>query len=286
VQWQATLKGSGTKSPELVRVIVPFRQENLAPRIQIVEVSEPTDRLMAEPSDGPPDRVTVNMPNGVQAEFSRPRQPQKPLRRDQVPWLRDVKVVNWVADDPNGDRLEFDLFLRGEGESRWRPLAERVPDQAHAFGTAGLPDGEYRLKVIASDRRSNPDASALDDSLDSNSFLVDNTPPKVSTLRVERAGPERLLVNAMVQDELSPLRALEYSLDARIWEAAFPTDGIFDSRAESFRFEIDLAAAAARSRAAGLTSPVEAGHSGAGETVLVRAADIAGNEGAARALAP
>jgi len=286
VQWQATLKGAAAKSPQLVRVIVPYRQENLAPRIQIVEVSEPTDRLMADPADGAPDRVTVNMPNGVQAEFSRPRQPQKPLRRDQVPWLRDVKVVNWVADDPNGDRLEFDLFLRGEGENRWRPLAERVPDQAHAFGTAGLPDGEYRLKVIASDRRSNPDASALDDSLDSSSFLVDNTPPKVSTLRVERAAPERLLVNAMVQDELSPLRALEYSLDARIWEAVFPIDGIFDSRAESFSFEIDLAATAARSRAAGLTSPVEPGRNGAGETVLVRAADAAGNEGAARAVAP
>ncbi len=286
VQWQATLTGSETRSPDLARVVVPYRQENLAPRIRIVEVSEPTDRLMAEPGDGPPDRVTVNMPNGVQAEFSRPRQPPKPLRRDQVPWLRDVKVVNWVADDPNGDRLEFDLFLRGEEESRWRPLAERVPDQAHAFGTAGLPDGEYRLKVIASDRRSNPDHSALDDALDSNSFLVDNTPPKVSTLRVERAGPERLRVNAEVEDELSPLRALEYSLDARIWETVFPTDGIFDSRAESFRFEIDLALAATRSRAAGLTSPVEPGRDGAGEAVLVRAADAQGNEGAARAVAP
>jgi hypothetical protein len=285
VQWQATLKGAGSRSPELVRVVVPYRQENLAPRIQIVEVGEPTDRMMAEP-DGSPDRVTVNMPNGVQAEFSRPRQPQKPLRRDQVPWLRDVKVVNWVADDPNGDRLEFDLFLRGAEESRWRPLAERVPDQAHAFGTAGLPDGEYRLKVIASDRRSNPDHSALDDSLDSNSFLVDNTPPRLSSLRIERAGAERLRVSAEVQDELSPLRAFEYSLDARIWETVFPRDGIFDSRQESFGFEIDLAAAAARARAAGLTSPVEPGRNGAGETVLVRAADAQGNEGAARAAAP
>jgi hypothetical protein len=140
--------------------------------------------------------------------------------------------------------------------------------------------------VIASDRRSNPDASALADSLDSNTFLVDNTPPRITTLRIERSGPDRLLVQVVARDELSPVRALEYSLDARIWEPVFPTDGIFDSREESFRFEIDLAREAARARASGREYPVEPGHAGALETVLVRAADATGNEGAARATAP
>ncbi len=286
IQWQATLKGNGAKSPSLSRVTLPFRQENLPPRIQIVEVTEPNDRLIPQPSDGPPDRVVVNMPNGIQAEFSRSRQPQKPLRRDQVPWLRDIKVANWVADDPNRDRLEFNLFVREEDESRWRPLAEEVPDQTYAFATAGLPDGEYRLKVVASDRRSNPDATALTDSLDSNQFLVDNTPPRILELRVERRGSEHLLVTATVRDELSTVRAAEYSLDARTWEPVFPVDGLFDAREEKFRFEIDLVTAMARARAAGLTFPLEPGAGPAYETVFLRAADASGNEGAARSVAP
>jgi hypothetical protein len=286
VQWQATLKGNSTRSPRLDRVVVAYRQENLPPRIQIVEVTEPNERMMPQPMDGPPDRIIVNMDNGVQAEFSRPRQPLRALRRDQVPWLRDVKVANWVADDPNGDRLDFDLFVRGEGEGRWRPLAEDVPDQTHPFSTAGLPDGEYRLKVIASDRRSNPDATALTDSLDSNSFVVDNTPPRITKLRVERAAEERLVVNATVVDELSVVRAFEYSVDARTWEPVFPLDGIFDALTESFRFEIDLAREAARARAAGYEFPRDPGSSPGAETVFVRAADAAGNEGAARSVAP
>jgi WD40 repeat protein len=292
IQWQATLAGSRNLSPRLIAVVVPYRQENLPPHIQAVDVNPPSDRLLPLSRDGAPDRVVVTLPNGLQAEFSRPAVPPTALRRDQVPWLRDVKVANWVAEDPNDDRLEFDLYVRGENESQWSPLAEEVAQQTHAFPTAGLPDGTYRLKVVASDRSSNPEAGALADSLDSAPFLVDNTPPRVTALRVQRESGDRLLVNATVADELSPIRALEYSLDSRAWKSTFPVDGIYDEREERFEFAIDLARAEEqgfklpRAGAGDRAKKGESAGLGAELTVLVRAADAAGNEGAARAVAP
>ncbi len=285
IQWQASLTGSRNLSPRLTRVTVPYRQENLAPRIRGVDVGPPGDRFMPSTNDGNPDRVTVTLPSGIQAEFSRPGMPPPPLRRDQVPWLRDLKVATWTADDPNGDRLEFDLLVRNEAQGSWSPLAEEVPQQTHAFPTAGLPDGQYRLRVVASDRPSNPEFGALADSLDSTPFLVDNTPPRVTSLRVQRAGQGRLLVQVAVVDDLSPIRILEYSLDARTWEPVFPEDGLFDALEERFRFEIDLS----RSREQALRgSRSLTGKEVIGEkpTVFIRTADSTGNEAAARAVAP
>jgi hypothetical protein len=288
IQWEAKLEGRGAATPRLNAVKVAYRQENLPPRLQIVDVNDPGDRLNPGGADRTPDRVTVTLENGVQAEFSRPQAPPRAVRRDQVPWLRDVKVANWQADDPNGDKLAFDLFVRGEREKSWRPIAEEVPDQTHAFPTASFADGRYQLRVVASDRPSNPEVGAMVDSLDSTYFLVDNTSPEISSLRVERSGTDKLQVSATVSDELSSVRAFEYSLDARRWEPAFPADGIFDSFEERFQFTIDLAAARATARdaAARAKRPVTAPGLAGGEVVFVRAADGAGNEGTARAVAP
>lgn len=288
IQWQATLEGSKNVSPRLSRVTVPYRQENLPPRIRGVEVAVPTDRLVPASDDGSPDRVMMTLPSGIQAEFSRPGVPPSSLRRDQVPWLRDIKVASWVAEDPNGDRLEFDLLVRNqeENEESWSPVAEEVSQQTHAFPTAGLPDGHYRLRVVASDRPSNPELGALGDSLESTSFLVDNTPPRVTSLRVQRLDPERLLVTVAVIDELSAVRVLEYSLDARSWHAVFPEDGLYDAREERFRFEIDVERAREEGKRSPLSGKREKRSISEKPTVFVRAADTTGNEAAARAVAP
>ena len=286
IQWRATLTGRGNATPRLSSVTVAYRQENLPPRLQAVDVNEPGEPIVPGSADSGPDRVSVTLPNGLQAEFSRPAAGPRPVRPDQVPWLRDVKVANWLAEDPNGDKLAFDLFVRGEKENRWRPIAEEVPDQAHAFPTATFADGRYQLRVVATDRPSNPEAGALVDSLDSTLFLVDNTVPAITSLRVQRAAESRLSVAATVADELSRVRSFEYSLDARIWNPVFPTDGIFDDQEEQFRFEIDLLAAReeARERSARTGKAIDS--AGGGETVFVRAADGAGNQGASRAVAP
>jgi hypothetical protein len=288
IQWQAKLTGRGTASPHLTAVKVAYKQENLPPRLQLVDVDDTGDRLTPGGADRSPDRVTVTLSNGVQAEFSRMQAGPRPVRRDQVPWLRDVRVANWVAEDPNGDKLAFDLFVRSEKERRWRPLAEEVPDQTHAFPTASFADGRYQLRVVATDRPSNPDPGAMADSLDSTYFLVDNTAPEIAALRVERSGSDKLTVSATVTDELSSVRAFEYSLDARTWEPVFPEDGIFVSFEERFRFTIDLAAARAKARteAARSRGPVTSPGLAGGEMVFVQAADAAGNEGTARAVAP
>ena len=183
-------------------------------------------------------------------------------------WLRSTRVASWVADDPNGDQLVFDLFIKGEHDQQWRVLAEEIEDQIYAFRTADLADGRYKLKVEASDGTSNPQGWAKSDALASRPFVVDNTPPDIRGLRAQRRLEGDLLVTCSVTDDQSILAGFEYSLNAGDWETVFPEDTIFDTADETFRFTIEV-------------DDVADEH-----VVLVRAADDAGNVAAQRVVVP
>jgi hypothetical protein len=73
-------------------------------------------------------------------------------------------------------------------------------------------------------------------------FLVDGTGPSVAELDV-RAERGRVVVEGSVEDGLSPVDRVEVAVDYGEWEPAFAGDGMFDSPAESFRLEIEDAAA-------------------------------------------
>jgi hypothetical protein len=149
--------------------------------------------------------------------------------------------IKWKVENPDGDTLVYRLYYREELGLLWRPLSgpDAVEKTEHDWDTETVPDGYYRVKVIASDERDNAAENALSDSLISERLLVDNRKPDISTLAIKRPW-----VTGMARDSQSPIRKVEYSLDGKPWVTVGAVDGVFDSVAEAFRFRLpdDLAA--------------------------------------------
>ncbi len=165
-------------------------------------------------------------------------------------------IVTWQADDPDGDKLVFSLYFRGEGERDWKPLKLNLHENSFTIDGDALADGRYSFRVTASDREVN--APGLDAELESSPVLIDNTPPSISwTL------PPSAAFDFTVTDATSILKRCEYSVDAGPWIPIQPVDGFLDSK--SARFHLDLS-----------TRPP-------GEHVLViRAIDSGNNSGLAK----
>jgi hypothetical protein len=174
----------------------------------------------------------------------------------------DQMVIAWQAEDPDGDRLVYNLYFRGEDETQWKLLKSDTHDTSMTMEAQAFADGKYFFKVVASDREANPPSTAREAQLVSAPVMIDNTPPVVTFRTVRREGST---AHAEIEgaDAASPLRRAEYSLDAASWIPLEAADGVIDSLRE--RFTLDLS---------GLTP---------GEHLLVvRVADSAGNTGVAK----
>jgi flavin-binding protein dodecin len=107
-----------------------------------------------------------------------------------------------------------------------------------------MPDGAYYLKIVASDAPSNPPAEALENSRESERFVVDNTPPELADLNAgagESSGETRIQFTA--KDSASAIARAEYSLDAGEWTLVYPAGRLSDAVVE--KYEIPLRGLAA-----------------------------------------
>ena len=57
-----------------------------------------------------------------------------------------------------------------------------------SWDSTAFPDGEYRIRVTASDLPGNPPADALSTAMVSDPFLIDNTPPRIAGLAAGASG--------------------------------------------------------------------------------------------------
>jgi hypothetical protein len=201
---------------------------------------------------------------------------------------RTAITVRWAAHDDNGDDLSYALYLRGDGETVWRLLKAEVTDKVYSFDAALVPDGGYRVKVVASDAPSHTPADALSGEKVSDRFEVDTTPPVVSGLKAaladclhqnchpERAqrveGPAVSLIRLTfdAEDTASPIARAEYSLDAGPWQYIEPVGKISDAHQEHYDLRI----------------PVPAENKVAEHLIAVRVYDRYDNVGVAKTVIP
>jgi sugar lactone lactonase YvrE len=146
--------------------------------------------------------------------------------------------VTWQADDPEGDKLSYSLFFRGEDEREWKLLRANISENTYLLDADVFADGRYFFKVIASDRPSNPADQARQAELVGPPVLIDNTPPQVSAGAVRRTG-STIEIDVDAEDRASALRRCEYSVDASPWLPVEASDGVTDSPRERFLIHID-----------------------------------------------
>jgi sugar lactone lactonase YvrE len=242
VQWKATFTGAAGHSPELDSVDVAYLPKNLEPRIDEIESTPPNYRFPAS---------SINAMMVVQSTLSLPPLGKRPTNSggppttlDTTPAMQPAKGfvgARWSAQDPNGDPLVFTVEIRGAGENEWKLLKDKVAEKYLSWDSTAFPDGEYRIRVTASDAPGNPPAEALTARLESSPFWIDNTPPKISGLAAARSGA-RLQVKWHAADALNNIAKAEYSLDGGEWKVAAPVTRLSDSQELDYELNLDAAA--------------------------------------------
>lgn len=150
-------------------------------------------------------------------------------RPSKFPAHSTVKSISWNAVDPDGDSLIFTVDYRNRNSSVWVPITEAPTTQNSVQWNLELvPDGEYVVRVTASDMQSNVPEEALSNTLESKIITVDNTKPSLDL------STEDGLIKAISSDATSIIVGAEYSVDGGDWVGIIPSDGLYDSKKESF----------------------------------------------------
>jgi hypothetical protein len=245
LQWRVVMSGDGTQSPVLTSVTTAYLPRNLRPEVASITVHPPGTVFQRPFSTGEMEIA------GFEDNTSDGRQPAQsgspggasglaasapPLGRRV--YQKGLQTIVWKAEDDNADRLQYDVLYRREGETVWKPLKRGLWDPIFVWDTTSVPDGTYLVKVAASDAPSNSPATALVGDMESVTFDVDNTPPRIEVQPVTRTGV-RTTITFAIRDEQSPVHRVEYSLDGSRWQMVYPKDGIPDSRREEFDVLLD-----------------------------------------------
>ncbi|MBI3824339.1 MAG: hypothetical protein HY289_16865 [Planctomycetes bacterium] len=201
LQYRVTLTSDNPKStPEFRQFALRYQTLNQAPEISSLEV---------------PDLDTKDIENA------------KKLK------------IRWNASDPNDDELTFNIFCKKEGWKDWVLLEENYDKTSYDWDTTGIPSGIYQVKVIASDRKDNAAEDALTAERISSPVPVTHLPPSV-TVKVVGFENGSAIVEASATDPFVRLTEASFAVDGKRWTNVFPTDGLFDSKTETFRFKTDV----------------------------------------------
>jgi hypothetical protein len=145
-----------------------------------------------------------------------------------------AQSFTWKATDDNDDTLEYSLYFKGDGESDWKLLEKKLTDSFYALNAASLPDGTYRLKVVASDAPSNPYDKFLIGELISDPFAIANTSPKLE-MTGNKVNGKKVEAQFRASVTTGRIATAEFSIDGGEWNLVFPVDGIADSAQEDYR---------------------------------------------------
>lgn len=260
IQWRAELHGDNSAVPMVDSVSVAYLPQNTPPTVRSINVTFAAGSASSKSTGTPaastsPYSITVTDSGESSAAAGTPTQT---LTRSAS---QQTQIV-WQADDPDGDRLVYALYFRGEEEREWKLLRANMSENSLSLDSDILADGRYFFRVVASDRPSNPPAFAKDAELVSAPVLIDNTPPVVTASAPRRNG-NVLDIDVEAADQTSPLRRCEYSIDASPWVPMEARDGVTDSLREQFQVHVET---------------LRAGE----HLVVIRAYDSAGNAGLAK----
>jgi hypothetical protein len=261
IQWRAEFSGAASAPPELDSVTVSYLPQNGPPSLRSITVSAQaapgTAAKTASTSASSAFSITVTDTGDATTAAGTQSQTLSRPAGQQI-------VISWQADDPDGDKLSYSLWFRGEGEQEWKLLRADFSDSAYLLDGDMLADGRYFFRVAASDRLSNPPDQARQVELIGPPVLIDNTPPVVNAGAARRSGTA-VEIEVDAEDRGSALRRCEYSVDARPWVPVEAVGGVTDSARERFLIRID--------------------NFPAGEhIVVIRAYDAAGNAGLAKVI--
>jgi sugar lactone lactonase YvrE len=230
IQWKAVLRPGPTPA-RIDAVSVNYRPNNVAPVLEevTVQVGVRYNVTTTPKSSGEGSPITIG-----------PRYEAPPQA------IRDHGSISahWTAHDDNDDDLVYSVYYRGDNETQWKLLKDKISDKYLTWDAGLFPDGGYTIKVVASDAPSHSPDEALSDTKESTRFEVDNTPPRIENLNAALEGGQ-IHITFRAADNFSPIRRAEYSVDAGEWQFIEPVGLLSDNRTENYDFSIPVPGEAA-----------------------------------------
>lgn len=237
-------------SPRLDGIEISYRRRNSRPRIAELSVMDP-GQILAPTSFNPTDQVyEPSHPNrdGIFTTLEASSAGVGAPSLLKTLWKRGYRCLRWSVEDPDDDRLVYELSFRGtewgterggterggtEWEEQWLPVVSETREDYYNFDATAVPDGIYRFRIVASDRLANPAAEALSAERISEPVVIDHTPPG---LEAWTRGDG--FVEVQIADALNSLREVVFSIDAGVWRSAVEVDGLLDAPRETLRLDL------------------------------------------------
>lgn len=232
VQWRAEMSGDGASFTGVTLSYLPQNNPPMMRAINVVTQIAPSSGGRAAQATTGTYSVTVT-DTGDAGPSTVTGTPTQTVSRGVAQQIQ----LSWQADDPDGDRLVYAVWFRGEEERDWKLLRTNFAENLLTLEGDVLADGKYFFRVVVSDRQSNPAAAAREADLVSAPVLFDNTPPLVRATATREG--TAIVVTAEASDATSSLRRAEYSVDAAAWMPLEAADGVVDGRTERFTIRLD-----------------------------------------------
>ena len=230
VQWRAKFTTSDTaQTPVLKKVTLASVQANIEPRFTSIEIddgsgggNQETGRRAPGGNLPPPSRRGGDS-GGSSSGSDAPSKKWK---------------ISWKVEDANSDTLQYTVYYKGVDESNWRLLKKELSSANYEWDITTVPDGRYTLKVVATDKLSNPVGWAKSAEKMSMPVEIDNTQPDIGEIQVTPNGDNTYKIACDIMDMSTPIQKAVYKIDSdEHWKAIFPDDGIFDSKQEQLLLE-------------------------------------------------
>jgi len=222
IQWKAVLQ-PGTPPAVIDSVTLFYLPKNVAPEVDDVSVL-----------------VGARIPASTRVSNAEDESGNYPSNLPTVPDKRSI-AVKWKARDANDDELEYSVYYRGDGETRWKLLRDDVSTRYVNLESDLFSDGGYTILVVASDAPSHSPDDSLTGQAMSPRFEVDNTPPHIEFLNA-KVEDNQVHLTFRAVDSFSPIARAEYSIDAGDWQIAEPVGQISDYKIENYDFNVPIPA--------------------------------------------
>ena len=230
IQWRAKFTTSDTaQTPILKKVTLASVQTNIEPRFTSIEVDDGSGSGKQERGRRP-SGSNLPPPGGRGGDSGGSGNAGDAPSKE---W-----EISWKVEDANADTLEYTLYYKAVDESNWRLLKKELSKATYEWDITTVADGRYTLKVVATDKLSNPVGWAKSAEKMSMPFEIDNTQPSLGEIQVTTNDDGTYRIACDVTDATSSIQKAVYKIDSdQHWKAIFPGDGIFDSKMEQLLLE-------------------------------------------------
>ena len=248
LQWKIEFPEKGrtatviSRSNALDSLTVTYIQKNMAPRLISLTVHPQGIAFAQYPASPPPAGASLGGPGDSHLR-SLPRSIREldkptirpPRRKLHIPGTRSI---SWIGEDPNQDDLVYSIYYRSQEEDSWKLLQEKQTKAYYTMDGVSFPDDTYLVRVVVSDKVSNPPNQALQSELISKPFVIANSSPAIQ-FAAAQVDQSKANLSFTARTLASNVYQTEYSVNGGEWTLIFPRDGIADGGEEEYSLSLN-----------------------------------------------